>query len=61
MASRNIEEIKIFHRRAAESAKEGSIMFTVDPPKIPADRKDGKHKDKSASRDEQFDHITGQI
>jgi hypothetical protein len=27
-------------------------MFAVDPPKIRADRKDGKHKGKSAQRAE---------
>jgi hypothetical protein len=29
-------------------------MFTVDPPKTPADRKDGKQKGQSASNAENF-------
>jgi hypothetical protein len=48
MASKNCNK-KHFHRRAAESAKESYFMFAVDPPKIPADRKDGKHTEKPAT------------
>jgi hypothetical protein len=29
--------------------KSALLLFTVDPPKIPADSKDGKHKGQSAS------------
>ena len=36
------------HRRGAKRAENICFMFAVDPPKIPADRKDGKHKGQSA-------------
>jgi len=32
------------HRKTAKCAENINFMLAVDPPKIPADRKDGKHK-----------------
>ena len=39
-----IEIEYLIHRRAAKCAEKIYFMFAVDPPKILADWKDGKHK-----------------
>jgi hypothetical protein len=42
------------HRKVAEYAEKGYFMFAVDPPKRPADRKDGKHKRPSVSSENKY-------
>jgi hypothetical protein len=49
-----IENKNFIHRKVAKRAEKSYFMFAVDPPKIPADRKDGKHKGQSVSNENKY-------